>query len=277
MTDELTTMLAKDSTLRIVSCTSAKQFKDAHRSLPEIARALNVDAILEGPISRSSNQVHMTLQLVRGDTESHLWAESYIRDTNDVAALPDEAARAIAARLNSSMPPHANARYIKPDAYDAYLRGHYSWVVGRDEDAGRYFQRAVDIQPDYALGWTGLADYYAMGALDGVLDPLRVLPQAEAAARKAVELDDSLPRAHAVFGGMIFSTGGIGSRRSRNLPAPRNWTLTMPRVSACTRRFSAHWVATTKRSRCCRPHDFERLRRPRVYQVNFVQFDLRDG
>ena len=210
MTDELTTMLAKDSTLRIVSRTSAMQFKDAHRSLPEIARALNVDAILEGSISRSSKKVHMTLQLIRGDTDNHLWAESYDRDTNDVAALPDNAAKAIAARLNSSTPPHANARYIKPEAHDAYLRGHYYWVVGRNEDAGRYYQRAVDIQPDYALGWTGLADYYAMGALGGVVDPLQALPQAEAAARKAVELDDSLPRAHATLGGMIFLNRGDG-------------------------------------------------------------------
>ena len=210
MTDELTTMLAKDSTLRIVSRTSAMQFKDAHRSLPEIARALNVDAILEGSISRSSHQVHMTLQLIRGDTDSHLWAESYDRDTNDVAALPDNAARAIAARLNSAAPPHANDRYIKPEAHDAYLRGHYSWVVGRNEDARRYYQQSVDIQPDYALGWTGLADYYAMGALRGDVDPLQALPQAEAAARKAVELDDSLPRAHADFGGMLFFNRGDG-------------------------------------------------------------------
>jgi TolB-like protein len=210
MTDELTTMLAKDSTLRIVSRTSAMQFKAAHRSLPEIARALNVDAILEGSISRSSNQVHMTLQLVRGDTDGHLWAESYDRDTNDVAALPDDAARVIAAHLNSSTAPHANARYIKPEAHDAYLRGHYFWVVGRNEDAGRYYQRAVDIQPDYALGWTGLADYYAMGALSCEVDPLQALPQAEAAAGKAVKLDDSLPRAHATFGGMIFFNRGDG-------------------------------------------------------------------
>jgi TolB-like protein/DNA-binding winged helix-turn-helix (wHTH) protein len=217
MTDELTTMLAKDSTLRIVSRTSAMQFKDAHRSLPEIARALNVDAILEGSISRSSNQVHMTLQLVRGDTDSHLWAESYDRNTNDVAALPDDAARVIAARLNSGTPPHANARYIKPEAHDAYLRGHYSWVVGRNEDAGRYYQRAVDIQPDYALGWTGLADYYAMGAISGKVDPRQVLPEAEAAARKAVELDDSLPRAHATFGGMIFFNRGDGVQALKEL------------------------------------------------------------
>ena len=210
MTDELTTMLAKDSTLRIVSRTSAMQFKDAHRSLPEIARALKVDAILEGSISRSNSQVHMTLQLVRGDTDSHLWAESYDRDTNDIAALPDYAAKAIAARLNSGTPPRGNARYIKPEAHDAYLRGHYYWVVGPNEDAGRYYQQAVDIQPDYALGWTGLGDYYAMRAINGEADPLQALPQAEAAARKAVELDDSLPRAHATLGGMIFFNRGDG-------------------------------------------------------------------
>jgi TolB-like protein/DNA-binding winged helix-turn-helix (wHTH) protein len=217
MTDELTTMLAKDSTLRIVSRTSAMQFKDAHRSLPEIARALNVDAILEGSISRSSNRVHMTLQLIRGDTDNHLWAESYDRDTNDVAALPDNAAKAIAARLNSGTPPHANARYIKPEAHDAYLRGHYSWVVGRNEDAGRFYQRAVDIQPDYALGWTGLADYYAMGALGGEVNPLQALPQAKAAARKAIELDDSLPRAHATLGGMIFLNDSDGVQALKEL------------------------------------------------------------
>ncbi len=217
MTDELTTMLARDSTLRIVSRTSAMQFKDAHRSLPEIARALNVDAILEGSISRSSHQVHMTLQLIRGDTDSHLWAESYDRNTNDVAALSDNAARAIAARLNSGTPPHANARYIKPEAHDAYLRGHYSWVVGRNEDAGRYYQRAVEIQPDYALGWTGLADYYAMGALHGEVDPRQALPRAEATARKAIELDDSLPRGHATFGGMIFFNHGDGVQALKEL------------------------------------------------------------
>lgn len=176
-----------------------------------------MDAILEGSISRSSHQVHMTLQLIRGDTDSHLWAESYDRNTNDVAALPDNAARAIAARLNRGTSPHPNARYIKPEAHDAYLRGHYSWVVGRNEDARRYYQRAVEIQPDYALGWTGLADYYAMGALRGEVDPLQALPQAEAAARKAVELDDSLPRAHADFGGMIFFNRGDGVQALKEL------------------------------------------------------------
>ena len=208
MTDELTTMLAKDSTLLIVSRTSAMQFKKANRSLPEIARALNVDGILEGSVARVNGQVHMTLQLIRADTDTHIWAESYDRDSNNVAALPDIAARAIASRLNSSTTSHASGRYINPEAHDAYLRGHYDWVVGRNEDAGRYYQQAVDLQPDYALGWTGLADYYAQGAIMGNRDPRQALLQAETAARKALELDDSLPRAHATLGGMIFFNRG---------------------------------------------------------------------
>src|SRR5262249_53697965 len=87
MTDELITMLAKNSTLRVISRTSVMQYKGAHKPLPEIAHALNVDAILEGSISRSGNQVHMTLQLIRADTDSHLWAQSYDRSSNETSAL----------------------------------------------------------------------------------------------------------------------------------------------------------------------------------------------
>ena len=250
MTDELTTMLAKNSTLRIVSRTSAMQFKGAHRSLPEIARALNVDGILEGSVSRANGQVHMTLQLIRGDTDADIWAESYDRDTNNVAALPDVAARAIAARLNSATSSHASARYINPEAHDAYLRGHYDWVVGRNENAGRYYQQAVEIQPDYALGWTGLADYYAQGAMLGELDPRQALPQAETAARKAVEWTTALPRAHATLGGMIFFNRGDGAEALREISRSKNWTLTMASPSSYTRRFFARWAAMTKRSQC---------------------------
>ena len=207
-TDELIAMLAKESTLRITSRTSVLQYKGAHRPIQEIARALNVDAIVEGSVSRIHNQVHITLQLIRADSDAHLWAESYDRDAGNVASLPEDAARAIATRLNSSTPTHAAARYINPEAHDDYLRGHYAWVVGRNGDAGKYFEQAVQIQPDYALGWTGLADYYAMAAANNQLDPLQALPKSEAAARKAVELDDSLPRAHAALGAAIFFNRG---------------------------------------------------------------------
>ncbi len=204
ITDELTTMLAKNSTLRVTSRTSTMQYKGVHKPLPEIARALGVDGILEGSVARSSGQVHMTLQLIRADTDTHLWAESYDRDNQNVAALPEEAARDIAARLNSSAGSTTPARYVNPDAHDAYLRGHYYWMVGRNEDAGKAFKQAVQIQPDYALGWAGLCEYYGVGVYEGELNPLEAGPQAEAAGRKAVELDNGLAQAHFVLGGAIL-------------------------------------------------------------------------
>lgn len=204
MTDELTTMLVRDSTLRVISRTSVMQYKGAHRPLPEIARALHVDGIVEGSVSRSNHQVHMTLQLIRADTDTHMWAESYDREDTEAAALPDEAARAVAARLNSASPRLATARYVNPEAHDAYLRGHYLWVVGRNEDAGRYFRQAVTIQPDYALGWSGLAEYYGSRALDGDMDPREALPQFEVAAHRAAELDDALPQVHADLAASLF-------------------------------------------------------------------------
>jgi len=204
MTDELITMLAKDSNLRITSRTSVMQYKNARRPLPEIARALNVDGILEGSISRSNGEVHMTLQLIRADTDTHVWADSYDRNANDVAALPDEAARDIANRLHSAAASPTVARYVNPEAHDDYLHGHYLWMVGRNSDAGTYYQKAVQIQPDYALGWAGLSEFYSVRALDGDLDPRQALPLAEDAGRKAVELDPALPQAHTVLGAAIF-------------------------------------------------------------------------
>jgi TolB-like protein/DNA-binding winged helix-turn-helix (wHTH) protein len=204
MTDELTTMLAKDSTLRIVSRTSAGQFKDAHRSLPEIARDLHVDGILEGSVSRASGQVHMTLQLIRAETDTHIWAESYDRDNNDVSALPDEAARAIAKRLGSAVAPSVTPRYVNPEAHDAYLHGLYLWYNTSNPEAGQYFRKAVELQPDYAQGWTGVASYFEAGAVGGGLKPAESLAPAEAAAIKAVHLDDSLPEAHLAMCATIF-------------------------------------------------------------------------
>jgi TolB-like protein/DNA-binding winged helix-turn-helix (wHTH) protein/uncharacterized protein HemY len=204
MTDELTTMLARDSTLRIVSRTSAMHFKDPHRSLPEIARDLHVDGILEGSVSRAGGQVHMTLQLIRADTDTHIWAESYDRDNNDVSALPDEAARAIAKRLNSAVASSATPRYVNPEAHDAYLRGLYLWYNESNQEAGQYFRKAVELQPDYAPGWAGVASYFGAGAVIGELKPAESLAPLEAAAIKAVHLDDSLPEAHLALSAGIF-------------------------------------------------------------------------
>jgi TolB-like protein len=200
MTDELTTMLARNSSLHITSRTSAMQFKGGRQSLPAIAQSLHVDGILEGSVSRYGNQVHMTLQLIRADTDTHLWAESYDRSLNDLNALPAEAARDIANHLHSAVPASAAARYVNPEAHDAYLRGRYLWFRGQREEAANNFRKAVELQPDFALGWTGLADYYGEAAGAGAMNPLQALPQAEALARKAVALDDHLPEAHLSLG-----------------------------------------------------------------------------
>ncbi|HVG26446.1 MAG TPA: winged helix-turn-helix domain-containing protein [Acidobacteriaceae bacterium] len=203
MTDELITMLAKESTLRVRSRTSVMPYKSTNRPLGEIARALDVDGIVEGSVSESAQGLHLTLQLIRADTDSHLWSESYDRAAGDAVALPEEAARAIAARLNSAAARREGGRNVSPEAHDAYLRGHYLWSVGRNEEAGREFAKAVRLQPDYALGWTGVSQYNGAGAFSGKLDP-SVLPQAKAAAERAIQLDDTLPQAHSMLGAALF-------------------------------------------------------------------------
>jgi len=146
MTDELTTMLVRDSTLRIISRTSVMQYRGVHKPLPEIARALNVDSIVEGSVSRSGDQMHMTLQLIRAEPEAHLWAESYDRATNDVAALPDEAARAIASRLNSASP-RRTARYVNTEAYDADLAAALLFNHWDGAGALKEITRATELDP----------------------------------------------------------------------------------------------------------------------------------
>jgi TolB-like protein/DNA-binding winged helix-turn-helix (wHTH) protein len=203
MTDELTTMLAKDSTLRIVSRTSAMQYKGVHKPLGEIAQELGVEGIVEGSVERSGDKVHMTLQLIHGPSDTHVWAESYDREANDLVSLPDEAAMAIAKKTKSAVAERAPVRYVKPEAHDAYLHGRYLWFAGRNDEAGKYFQKAVELQPDYALAWSGVADYYTVGTF-GTLDPREGGQLAEAAGQKAVDLDDSLPEAHNTLCGINF-------------------------------------------------------------------------
>jgi TolB-like protein/DNA-binding winged helix-turn-helix (wHTH) protein len=203
MTDELITMLAKDSSLRIVSRTSVMQYRGARRPLPEIARALHADAIVEGSVTRSANQVHMTLQLIRAETDSHLWADSYERDANDLA-LPDEAAKAIANQLQRAVPAAKVNRYVNPAAHDAYLHGNYLWLSDHMDQSGGWFRKAIDLQPDYALAWAGLADYYGEGIAGDVLDPRTSIVPEEQAAERALALDPNLPQAHQAMAAMFL-------------------------------------------------------------------------
>ncbi len=203
MTDELTTMLAKDSTLRIVSRTSVMQYKRAHRPLPEIARALNVDGVVEGSVSRGGNQIHLTLQLIRANTDSHLWAESYDRDVNDTA-LPNEAAQAIAKRLGSTATSAAAVRYVNPAAHDAYLRGRYLWFSDQMLESGAWFRKATEIQPDYAEAWAGLANYYGEGIVRSALDPRTSMAPEEQAAQRAMQLDRGSSEAHVAMAAVFL-------------------------------------------------------------------------
>lgn len=200
MSDELITMLAKDSRLRIVSRTSVMQYKGVRRPLPEIARALGVDGILEGSISRTGGQVHLTLQLIQADTDAHLWAESYDRSGNEVAALPGEAARDVATRLNSAVASSSPARAVSPEAHDAYLRGWY-FLGKRDADKSvTYFQRAISIDPSWSQAYSGLAEAVQTEGVLGMMPQTDAVVKTEAAARRAIELDPQNGQAYSTLG-----------------------------------------------------------------------------
>ena len=204
MTDELTTMLAKNSTLRIVSRTSVMQYKGVHRPLRQIAQELGVDGILEGSIERTGDRVHMTIQLIQAPSDTHVWAESYDREMHDVAALPGEAAETIAKRLNSAVATVPTTQYVVPAAHDAYLRGRSLWFTDRMEESGAYFRKATEIQPDYAAAWAGLADFYGEGIAAGVLDPRTSMAPQEQTARRALQLDPNLAQAHQAMTGVFL-------------------------------------------------------------------------
>jgi TolB-like protein/DNA-binding winged helix-turn-helix (wHTH) protein len=205
MTDELTTMLAKTSTLRVISRTSVMQYKGVHRPLPEIARELGVDGVLEGSVARSGDKVHMTIQLIQAASDTHLWADSYDRNINDVVSLPREAAQTIAKQLKSSVSQGSpSPRFVISEAHDAYLRGRYLWFAGPYAKAGQYFKKATELQPDYALAWAGLANYYAAEAVVGDLNPEEAFGPEWAAANKAIALDDSLAEGHLAMSAAFF-------------------------------------------------------------------------
>jgi TolB-like protein/DNA-binding winged helix-turn-helix (wHTH) protein/Flp pilus assembly protein TadD len=206
MTDELITNLAQISALRVISRTSVMPYKRARRPLPEIARELNVDAVVEGTVLRSGERVRITAQLIQVHDEKHLWAHSYEGDVRDVLTLQSEVAHDIAEQIKINMNPRElaalkNKKTVDPEAYEAYLKGRYFWNK-RTADGLRtavaYFEQAIDRDKNYARAYSGLADSYAlMGDWEyGVLAPSEAYPKAKAAAIKALELDNTLSEAH---------------------------------------------------------------------------------
>ncbi len=198
MTDELITALAENRSLRVVSRTSAMQYKGVSRPLREIAQALGVDGILEGSVNHSGNHVHVNLQLIYAPTDTHIWAEGYDRDLSGAVFLPQEVSQVIASEAKVASAPARPRRYVNPEAHDAYLRGRYLWVAGNNSESRKYFEQAIQLQPDYAAAWAGIADSIGEAGPSrvGVAAAREVMDQQEAAARKAVELDDSSAEAH---------------------------------------------------------------------------------
>src|SRR4029077_669841 len=206
ITDELITRLAQISALRVISRTSVMTYKSSRKSLPEIGRELNVEAVIEGSVSLAGERIHITAQLIQVATDTHMWAQSYDEDLQDTLALQSKVASDIAERIRVTLNRQDQAALVKSktvnrEAYDAYLKGRCFWNKRTGEGlkkAIEYFGRAIETDPTYAEAYSGLADSYALSGdwEYGVLYPREAFPLARVAATKALALDDSLAEAH---------------------------------------------------------------------------------
>jgi tetratricopeptide (TPR) repeat protein len=207
MTDELITALGQISALRVISRTSIMTYKGVRKLLPEIARELNVEAVVEGTVLRFGDRVRITAQLIGLPVERHLWAQSFEGDLRDTLVLQNSVACAIAEQIRATVTQQEqaalqNSKPLNPVAYEAYLKGRY-FMNKRTGDglkkAIEYFSHAIERDPTYAAAYSGLADAYALSGdwKYGVLSPQDAFSKAKAAATKALALDDNLAEAHA--------------------------------------------------------------------------------
>jgi serine/threonine protein kinase/Tfp pilus assembly protein PilF len=213
MTEALIADLAKIEALKVISRTSAMHYKGTDKPLPEIARELNVDGIIEGSVLRAEGRVRITAQLIESATDQHIWVETYERDLRDVLSLQSEVARSIAQEIKVTLTPRENAlltreRPVDPEAYETYLKGRYYFERGPPNfnRASGYYHQAIEKDPDHALAHVGLADVYAWSGLWGLATPREAMPKAKAAALKALELNETLADAHRVLGtiGLLY-------------------------------------------------------------------------
>jgi TolB-like protein/Tfp pilus assembly protein PilF len=207
MTDELIMSLGQISALRVISRTSVMSYKSVRKPLPEIAKELGVEAVVEGTVLRSGARVRIAAQLIEAPTDKRIWARSYEEDFRDMIGLQHRVARNIAEQVRATLSRREEAhlesgKRIDPTAYEAYLRGRFFWNK-RTEDGLRKaissFNQAIEADPTYAQPYAGLADSYALSGdwQHGMLPPKDAFPRARAAADQALALDDSLGEAHA--------------------------------------------------------------------------------
>jgi len=193
----------------VISRTTMMQYKGTRKPLPQIARELGVDAVIEGSVLSSGDRVRITAQLIQGATDKHLWAKSYEREARDVLKLQGDVAGAIADEIRIAVTPQERARLnngppVIPAAYEAYLKGRDYLHKGTEYDwqqARQYFEQAVQIDPHYASAYAGLADYYWS---TDALPPSVAMPKAKQYALKALELDPTLAEAHTSLGVVRF-------------------------------------------------------------------------
>ena len=212
MTDQLITDLAKVGSLRVISRTSVMQYKGAKKGLPEIARELSVDAIVEGSVIRSGQRVRVTAQLVQASTDHHLWAETYDRNLDNILKLQGEVADAIAQQVRAQLTPTQQsqlrlAHVVNPAAYDDYLRGRLYFTTEFTKPdslrkAQHYFEDAMRKDPNFALAYAGLADTYVFLAYAGALPRDLAYRTAKDALAKALEMDDSIGEAYDTLGAL---------------------------------------------------------------------------
>jgi TolB-like protein/DNA-binding winged helix-turn-helix (wHTH) protein/Flp pilus assembly protein TadD len=216
MTDELIGNLMKIRALRVISRTSVMRFKGTRKSVAEIARELDVDAVVEGAVIRSAERVRVTAQVIQANPEKNLWAERYEMPLGDVVILLGKLAREIseAIRIELTLQEQkgfAGVRSVDQETYESFLKGRYYWskrTEAATQKAIEYFQRAIDRDPHFALAFTGLADsYISLGVaetLQEAMPPTDAFPKARVAVSRALEVDDTLAEAHASLGHIMF-------------------------------------------------------------------------
>jgi len=212
MTSELITDLARFSQLQVISHTSVKRYKDTKRPLPEIARELGVDAVIEGTVMRSGNRARVSVQLIDARSDRHVWANSYDRDVRDILSLQAELAQNIATEAGVHLTASEQARLAKkrmvdPAAHEALLKGDFYWnrsTCTGFRQALEYYQQAVNTDPNYVLAYAGIGDSYFYLADMGCMPQQEGFPKSKQFALKAVELDPDLPDAHTILGTLAF-------------------------------------------------------------------------
>src|SRR5216110_2971490 len=206
--DEILTRLAKIAELKVISRTSTQRFKSAPNDLRQIAQQLGVANILEGSVQKANDQVRVNVQLINAMTDAHIWAETYDRKLTDIFAVESEIAKTIAETLQARLTGSekgliAKTPTVNPQAYELYLKGRFFWNKRTGDDLRKsieYLKQAIAKDPGYARAYAALADSYGLLRFYGGATPAESVVPAEAAAKKALELDDSLAEAHASLG-----------------------------------------------------------------------------